>query len=207
MGLGFLKDNGIAIPVLVIPGIASYSLRETSKLMEKLFYMRYPIKSVPKHHFWVGVKGGLLDKKHYLGIGSAVWLFMYLLLNQTHLNQAGEGVANYGHPLTIEQISYDMRGISVRTILKWADRLRRKGYIRTKNHGHDGLSFWIAKGKDKTKQRRIQTELAQKAALSPRPKMGAKESSTRPNLGTEDGPPFPNKVRETGEIGGQFLLR
>jgi len=112
----------------------------------------------PKESYWVGVKGGLFDKKHYVKMRESVWLFMYFLLNQTGLNEAGEGVVRYGHPLTLERISNDSEGIKVRTIRLWLARLKRKGYIRTEVHGIKGIKVWIAKGKSKTKTPRIHRE-------------------------------------------------
>jgi hypothetical protein len=91
-------------------------------------------------------------------MGSAVWLFLYLLRNQTGLNAAGEGVVNYGHPLTLEEVGAEFKGIPERTIRNWAGRLRREGYVRTENHSNRGLSFWIAKAKPKTRNVKITAE-------------------------------------------------
>jgi hypothetical protein len=115
---------------------------------------------VVKENFWVGAKGGLLDAKHILKMGQSVWLFLYLLRNQTSLNQAGEGVVNFGHPLTFEEIGADMKGINPITIKSWGIRLRRGGYIRTEQHGHGGMTFWISKGKSKTRKVKVTYEEA-----------------------------------------------
>jgi hypothetical protein len=113
----------------------------------------------PKESFWIGAKGGLFDEKHYVKMRESVWLFMYFLLNQTGLNEAGEGVVRYGHPLTLERISNDSKGIKVRTIRLWLARLKRGGYVRTEMHSNKGIKVWIAKGKSKTKTPRIHREV------------------------------------------------
>jgi hypothetical protein len=119
-----------------------------------------------KHQFWIGAKGGLLDQKHVRKMGSSVWLFLYLLRNQTALNQVGEGVVNYGHPLPLKQVTADLRGTPARTLRRWVARLRREGYIRTEVHGHGGLTVWIAKGKDKTKKTRLSRSMSRRIRLS-----------------------------------------
>jgi hypothetical protein len=112
-------------------------------------------------NFWVGTKGGLLTAKHINRMGSAIWLFQYLLRGQTSVNQHGVGVFQYGHPITLEQIAFDMAEgedtVPVRTIRKWVARLRRAGYISTEQHSSKGVQFWIANAKDKTKKPRTVT--------------------------------------------------
>lgn len=121
--------------------------------------MKTPAEVV-KENFWIGAKGGLIDLKHYLKMRESVWLFLYLLRNQTSLNQAGEGVVNYGHPLRIRDIAADMKGIPERTVERWLGRLKREGYIRTENHSNQGITFWIAKGKAKTRKVKVTREHA-----------------------------------------------
>jgi hypothetical protein len=153
-----------------------------------------------KEHFWIGAKGGLLDLKHYLKMRESVWLFFYLLRNQTSLNQVGEGVVNYGHPLTLGYISDDLKGVPIRTVRRWAVRLKREGYIRAENHGHEGLKFWIAKGKAKTRKVKVTADEA-KSELAPRPQMATEKPSHRPNMATGQPSPRPFCVTEqTGEL-------
>jgi hypothetical protein len=132
-----------------------------------------------KENFWIGAKGGLLDAKHILKMGQSVWLFMYLLRNQTALNPAGEGIANYGHPLTFDFIGADLKGIPARTVRKWAARLKLQGYIRAESHGPQGVIFWIAKGKAKTRKVKV-TEEETRAMLESRPKRDAIIFESRP---------------------------
>jgi hypothetical protein len=177
---------------------------------------------VLKENFWIGAKGGLLDAKHILRMGQSVWLYLYLLRNQTSLNQAGEGVINYGHPLTFDHIGEDLKGIPASTIAKWANRLRKEKYIRTEPHGHEGLTFWISKGKNKTRKVKVTHEEAvtmsaglstkerYKCTLPPRPILDAEEISPRPKMDAESPSPRPElDVKATGDIAQaiSFLAR
>lgn len=140
-----------------------------------------------KENLWIGAKGGLLDVKHVEKMGNAVWLYLYLLRNQTGLNAAGEGIANYGHPLTLEKIGAEFKGMPARTIRKWTARLRREGYVRTENHSNRGLSFWIAKGKPKTRKVKITAEVARSMLAgedvrqNSRPNRDASSKNSRPS--------------------------
>lgn len=104
-----------------------------------------------KENFWVGVKGGLVEEKHYLCMRESVWFYLFLLLKQTALNESGEGVVNYGHPMTRSDIQ-DATGFHERRIEDWIDRLRRTGYIRTESRNKEGLIFFIQFAKNKTKR-------------------------------------------------------
>jgi hypothetical protein len=138
-----------------------------------------------KELFWIGLKGGLLDAKHVDRMGMSVWLFAYLILRQTALNQAGEGIVSYGRPLTLERISSDMKGVPKGTIRRWIARLRRERYIRTEEHSNRGLTFWIFKGKSKTKVPRIQYEVASKLTKNSRAKMSGSSNNSRAELRPE----------------------
>jgi hypothetical protein len=105
--------------------------------------------------FWTGLKANVIDWKHVRKMGKAIWLFGYLTTRQTALNKAGEGVVNYGHPLTLDVIRSDTKGIPIRTLKRWIARLKRNGYIRTEAHSKLGITFWISKGKHKTKLRKV----------------------------------------------------
>lgn len=115
-------------------------------------------------NFWVGTKGGLLTAKHIRKMGMARWLFDYLTRGQTSVNKDGVGVFQYGHPVTLEQIAFDMSegedNMPVRTVRRWLSTLKREGYITTESHSGLGLTIWINKAKDKTKKPRTQHNLA-----------------------------------------------
>ena len=104
-----------------------------------------------KENFWIGAKGGLLDRKHLDAMGEAVWLFLWCLLRQTQVNDAGEGVVMYGNPMSRKAISEDTGGWPEWKIKRWTARLIEKGYIRAARAGNDGLIFFIKKAKTKAK--------------------------------------------------------
>lgn len=121
-----------------------------------------------KEDFWIGAKGGLVEWKHYKRMGNAVWLFLHLLRCQTALSTLGEGVVYYGHPMTLDSVRRETRGIPVRTLKAWVMRLRRQGYIRTEDHGCRGLVFWITNAKHKTKKaiiHRVATPIPRKSSF------------------------------------------
>jgi hypothetical protein len=107
----------------------------------------------PKEGYWIGAKGGLLDEKHYQAMGESVWLFLYLLLRQTSMNEQGEGIVLYGNPLTREQIASDT-GWSKNNIRNWTRRLVKTQYIRAVRSGNDGCVFFVRKAKSKVKNPR-----------------------------------------------------
>lgn len=107
--------------------------------------------SSPKENFWIGAKGGLLDRKHLDAMGEAVWLFLYLLMRQTQVSEVGEGVVLYGNPLTRSFIAKDAGGWPDRRIKDWTARLIKRGYIRAIRSGNDGMIFFIRKAKSKAK--------------------------------------------------------
>lgn len=118
-----------------------------------------------KENFWVGVKGGLVAEKHYYAMKDAVWLFLWLVLRQTGLNESGEGIVNYGHPITRQEIT-ENTGFADWRIERWTDRLRRTDYIRTEKSGNSGLIFFVLAGKHKTKRAREAAKM-----LPPKPEV------------------------------------
>lgn len=87
----------------------------------------------PKHRtvkqWWAPVwKGLVMDPaaKHYRKMGSAVWLYLYLLLGANR----GTGVLMR----KIKTISSDM-GVSRDTATRWLGVLRKEGYVATINTG------------------------------------------------------------------------
>jgi hypothetical protein len=142
-------------------------------------------------HFWIGAKGGMLSGKHIDAMGMSVWLFLYLLRGQTGVNETGSGIFQYGHSITLEQISRDMteddHPVKVRTLRNWLTQLRRGGYIYTESHSSHGVSIWIAKAKDKTKKPRVTTKVMGKFA----PGFGQEVKEQPPTNGrlSENSPP------------------
>jgi hypothetical protein len=143
-----------------------------------------------KDAFWIGAKGGLLEHKHIRAMGPSVWMFLYLLRGQTALNEAGEGVFNYGHPTTLKQVSYDLNGTPVATIRRWVARLKKTNYIRVEDHSHYGITIWISKGKSKTRVARLHTEVTPKVRArtgqSPRAEMNGKFDTSSAEMNAND---------------------
>lgn len=83
-------------------------------------------------------------------MGDAVWLFLWFLLKQTGVNEAGEGVVEYGKPQTRASIA-ERTGYPEWQVKRWMDRLRRTEYIRTL-HAHEGVQIFVEKAKEKTRK-------------------------------------------------------
>jgi len=133
--------------------------------------------------FWTGLKANILDWKHVRKMGNAIWLFGYLTTRQTTLNSSGEGVVNYGHPLTFDTIHFHTQGIPIRTIRRWVAVLKREKYIRTEAHGKNGMIFWIAKAKHKTRLKRIDSRpIVAASPVSSRPEVAASGADSLPEV-------------------------
>ena len=125
----------------------------------------------PKESFWSGLKGGIFDAKHTKAMGSAIWLFGYLCMRQTQLNESGEGLPRYGNPISRADITGDT-GWTLKQIEHWTAKLVGAGYIRVKRQGNDGLVFFIQKAKNK-----------HKVARTGRPDSGRPDRQLSPDLG------------------------
>src|SRR5258708_937114 len=110
------------------------------------------IGATPKESFWSGLKGGIFDRKHSEAMGSAIWLFGYLVMRQTQLNDYGEGLPRYGNPTSRKDIAGDT-GWTVSQIDHWMRTLVHAGYIRTVKKGNDGVVIFIQKAKKKQRVR------------------------------------------------------
>jgi len=146
---------------------------------------------LPKEILWIGAKGGLLAEKHYYAMKDAIWLFQWLLLRQTGLNEIGEGIVNYGHPITRQEITHDT-GFADWRIKRWTDRLRRTDYIRTEKSGNDGLIFLVLEAKHKTKRGRDRAKM-----LPPERYQGTKMLPPDKNT-----PSYPIDEKEVSFVGG-----
>lgn len=155
-----------------------------------------------KENFWIGAKGGLLDAKHVDAMQDAVWLFLYLLRGQTGINEHGEGIFQYGHSLTKSEICADFGGVSGETLKRWTAILKAGYYIRTEFHSSQGTTFWIAKGKHKTKSRAISAEVTTKVRAKSAPNSGGETPRSFLNSGGEVTPKF---VNSSGDSAIEFL--
>ena len=124
--------------------------------------------------FNAGLRGVLFDARHYERMGSAVWLYGWLVLRQTHQSGA-VGFVLGGAPVRYGEIEEET-GFNIRTLERWMAVLRRYGYIETET-APGGVVIRITKAKNfhkgSAKMRRAyapsRTGLRKNAyALSPR---------------------------------------
>jgi hypothetical protein len=95
-------------------------------------------------NFSTGLRGVLFEARHYAQMGSAVWLYGWLVLRQTH--QSGDvGWVLGGAPVSYLEIEEET-GFNRRTLERWMRDLRRAGYIQTAT-AQAGLSIRITKAK------------------------------------------------------------
>ncbi|MGD0544525.1 MAG: hypothetical protein ABSB65_08935 [Candidatus Acidiferrales bacterium] len=95
-------------------------------------------------NFSTGLRGVLFEAKHHARMGSAVWLYGWLVLRQTH--QSGDvGWVLGGAAVTYREIQAET-GFNPRTLERWLRDLRRGGYIETTTM-QQGISIRITKAK------------------------------------------------------------
>ena len=99
--------------------------------------------------FYITVKNGLLEPKHFKAMGGdrnigTVWLFLWLLDKMTIIDhEKGEGKVLGGKPIKFEEIQADL-GISLATYKRWLNMLRENGYIETTRTPY-GLTITVFK--------------------------------------------------------------
>jgi hypothetical protein len=80
-------------------------------------------------NFNTGLRGVLFEERHYARMGSAIWLYGWLVLRQTH--QTGTtGWVLGGAPVSYREIEGET-GCNRRTLERWRSVLRRNEYIDT----------------------------------------------------------------------------
>jgi hypothetical protein len=80
-------------------------------------------------NFNTGLRGVLFEERHYARMGSAIWLYGWLVLRQTH--QTGTtGWVLGGAPVSYREIEGET-GFNRRTLERWMRLLRRSEYIET----------------------------------------------------------------------------
>jgi len=80
-------------------------------------------------NFNTGLRGVLFEERHYARMGSAIWLYGWLVLRQTH--QTGTtGWVLGGAPVSYREIESET-GFNRRTLERWMSVLRRNEYIET----------------------------------------------------------------------------
>ena len=117
-------------------------------------------------NFNTGVRGVLLDAGHYERMGSAIWLYSWLVLRQTH--QSGSiGWVLGGSPVSYREIEEET-GFNRRTLEGWFRRLRREGYIET-TAAPTGVVVRITKAKKYSQTTRRIAERLRQVAVTPTP--------------------------------------
>src|SRR6201981_1781040 len=117
-------------------------------------------------NFNTGGGGVLLDAGHYERMGSALWLYSWLILRQTH--QTGSiGWVLGGAPGSYREIEEET-GFNRRTLEGWFRRLRREGYIET-SATPTGVVVRITKAKKYSQTTRRIAERLRQIAATPTP--------------------------------------
>jgi hypothetical protein len=130
-------------------------------------------------NFSTGLRGVLFEARHYARMGSAVWLYGWLVLRQTH--QSGPvGWVLGGAPVRYREIEEET-GFNRRTLERWLSILRREGYIET-TAAQEGVSIRITKAKKFPQGARKSAEGVRTIAASPTRNCGA---SNRQNYAYE----------------------
>ena len=91
-----------------------------------------------------GLRGVLFEARHFERMGSAVWLYGWLVLRQTH-QSGGLGWVLGGAPVCYREIEEET-GFNCRTLERWMQTLRRYGYIQT-TAAPGGIVIRITKAK------------------------------------------------------------
>lgn len=86
----------------------------------------------------------LFEARHYQRMGSAIWLYGWLVLRQTH-QSGGLGWVLGGAPVSYREIEEET-GFNRRTLESWMHTLRAQGYIHTEA-APDGVIIRITKAK------------------------------------------------------------
>lgn len=94
--------------------------------------------------FNTGLRGVLFEARHFDRMGSAIWLYGWLVLRQTH-ESGGFGWVLGGSPITYREVEEET-GFNRRTLERWMAALRRERYIETEV-ALGGLVVRIAKPK------------------------------------------------------------
>lgn len=80
--------------------------------------------------YFISITNNLLEDKHYEAMGQSVWLYMWLIDKMTDISE-GQGIVNYGNPITYAQVAEHLTSLSDRTYRRMLATLRDAGYINT----------------------------------------------------------------------------
>lgn len=95
-------------------------------------------------NYSTGLRGVLFEERHHARMGSAIWLYGWLVLRQTH--QSGQvGWVLGGSPIGYREIEEET-GFPRKTLERWMKVLRTQGYIETEGTQR-GVAIRITKAK------------------------------------------------------------
>lgn len=107
--------------------------------------------------FYIKIANGLLEPKHCIAMGEAVWLYMWLQDKTTSINENQLGKVLGNKPIVYEDDIKPALGISRQVYIRWIDRLRSAGYIQTIRTPR-GLVIVTTKAKKFTTKRSTEIE-------------------------------------------------
>jgi DNA-binding transcriptional regulator YhcF (GntR family) len=119
-----------------------------------------------------GLRGVLFEARHYQRMGSALWLYGWLVLRQTH-QQGDVGWVLGGSPISYREIEEET-GFNCRTLERWMHTLRANGYVETQA-APAGIIVRIAKAKKFSQGARSFADRARKSAAPSTQACGANE--------------------------------
>lgn len=122
-------------------------------------------------NFNIGVRNGLLDDKHRLAMGSAVWLYLWLIDHQTKSSSKVLG----GKPIRAADVQDTYPSIDEKTYRRWLTILTNFNYIEARRTPY-GYVIIVTKAKkweltDRTKMSDHSTKRPDKNVRSKRTKM------------------------------------
>jgi len=81
--------------------------------------------------YYIDITNNLLDPKHRVAMKESVWLFMWFLDKMTSISEEGIGLVLGGKPIKYKEVYKDL-GISIRTYVRWLNKLKKAKYINVK---------------------------------------------------------------------------
>ena len=125
-----------------------------------------------------GLRGVLFEARHYQRMGSAVWLYGWLVLRQTH-QQGATGWVLGGSPISYGEIEQET-GFNCRTLERWMHTLRSNGYVETEAVP-SGVIVRITKAKKFPQGVRNSADPARRSADASTRRRGASARDLRQN--------------------------
>jgi hypothetical protein len=96
--------------------------------------------------FYISVNNGLIEDKHRVAMGEAIWLYMLLLDKMTSVTESGIGKVLGGKPLKYEDVQEFYPLLPRTTYVRYVAILKTAGYIETIRTPR-GLVFKVLKAK------------------------------------------------------------